>query len=123
MPEFSVTDVVLRHVPAGIERDELLRLVRVGQAFARHHHAGGTRGFLHRHVCAVVSRMPAPGTFEMLVTELQLDARRGDGPVRHVSRSFSTLHYLHPERGESHVSFGRLRNIFTEAKKENSHSR
>jgi hypothetical protein len=110
-------------MPAGSARDELLGLVRIGVKFARQQHAGRRPGFLHRYVAAIVSSTAAP-TFERLIEALELAATRRNGgdenPIEHCSRSFSLLTYHDPRRGRLQVTFGRLRNIFTEAKREHS---
>jgi hypothetical protein len=118
------TGTLVRCIPAGLERDELLGLVRIGIKFAAQQHAGRRPGFLHRYVAGVVASMTAPVTFERLIVELELAAARrnggGETPIEQCSRSFELLTYHDPGRGRLQVSFGRLRNIFTESKRENS---
>lgn len=94
------------------EREEIERLVRLGQVFADQQR-GRRPGPLTTHVAAVVERL-AERTFEALLLELELDAVRhqllGQGPIVRVDRAEGELLYL--DRGvERAVSFGRLRNI------------
>ena len=119
-PFFSATGALVRCVPEGPEREELLRLVRIGVEFARRQQLGRPRNALYAHVVAVVGRMPAPVTFDALVAELQLDARSGGTPILHVSRSFATVTYETERKDQIEITFGRLRNVLTDAKKENS---
>ena len=114
----------MRFIPEGPKRDELLGLVRIGIIFSQQQHAGRRPGFLHRYVAGIVARMAPPVTFERLIEALELAATRRNGgdetPIEHCSRAFELLTYHDPRKGRLQVTFGRLRNIFTEAKRENS---
>jgi len=123
-PPATPTGTLVRHIPAGPARDELLGLVRVGIKFQEQQHVGRRPGFLHHYITGLVSGLEAPATFERLIVALELAAARRNGasetPIEQCSRSFELLTYHDPKRGRQQVTFGRLRNIFTEAKRENS---
>lgn len=108
-------DAILAHLPAGFERDELMRLVRVGAKFAEQHR-GRRPGFLRRYVGELVQRLETR-TFEALLVELELDAVRRDvrgekaSPIERVDRSFEMLTYHDPRHGRRQVTFKRIRNI------------
>lgn len=112
---------LVAYVPAGRDRDDLLRLLRLGVAFARQH-VGRRRGFLHRYVAQMVGELGPSVTFEDLVAALQLAAARRDqddqAPIEHVSRSFEVVKYCDPRRGLREVTFSTLRNVLTNAKAE-----
>ena len=143
---FTATGYAAENLPQGPERDQIIGLIRLGVKF-KSQQVGKRRGFLHTYLDAIVSRMAAPVTFDRLLSELELEsARRGrmgpskngnslvanleaahssrgarEGiPIEHVSRSFLLVTYHDPKRGRVQVTFGRLRNIFTESKQENS---
>lgn len=120
----SATGCVARCVPEGPERDELIQIVRLGVAF-KQQHRGRRHGFLTLYIAGVVSGMTAPVTFERLIATLEIAAaRRNEGtannPIEHCSRTWELLKICDPRRGSMQVTFGRLRNIFTDAKKINS---
>lgn len=123
-PEFlGATGRLVAFVPAGPERDELLVLVRLGQAFRRQQQAGRRPGFLHRYVAAIVERLGPRVTFDELVAELQVEAGRrlaGDErvPLEEASRSWEVIKFHDPRRGRIEVTFGRLRNLLTEIRRE-----
>lgn len=118
----GATGALVRFVPEGPEHDELLMLVRTGITFKRNH-VGRRPGFLHRYIAGIVASMAAP-TFERLLEALELAATRRNGghenPIEHCSRSFSLLTYHDPRHGRKQVTLARVRNIFTEAKREHS---
>ena len=122
---FTATGYAAENLPAGTEREEIIVLIRLGAKF-RSQHVGKRRGFLHNYLDSVVARMAEPLTFDALLGELELAAVRrsaDDGeavPVEQVSRSFCLLTYHDPKRGRLQVTFGRLKNIFTEAKRDKS---
>lgn len=106
-------DLIRAHMPPGGERDALAALVGLGLAF-RAQHRGRRPGVLRRHVAAVVARMPAPRTFDALLTELEFDALRGrlqgSTPILRVDRREEVVRYI--EHGvELECGFRRLRNI------------
>jgi len=113
----------VRYIPAGPKRDELLGLVRIGIRF-RDQQTGRRPGFLHRYIVDTVASMEQLWTFDALLAALELEAMRRsedcDVPIEHVSRAFELLTYHDPKKGRLQVTFGRLRNIFTDAKRENS---
>lgn len=118
----TATGTLVRLVPPGADRDELLVLVRLGVKFQRHH-IGRRPGYLHRYIVGIVANMPPPATFAGLLVQLDLAAARraaGDGrnePIERVSRTWEQLTYHDKQRGRQQVAFGTLRNYFTEAKK------
>lgn len=113
----------MRYIPSGPRRDELLGLVRIGITF-KNQQTGRRPGFLHRYIVGIVGRMAQPVTFDGLLAELELEAVRRESdegvPIERVSRSFLLITYHHPRKGRLQVAFGTLRNIFTQAKKDNS---
>ena len=120
----TATETLLRYVPAGPTRDELLELVRTGAKFLQQQHIGRRPGFLRRYVTNIVALLDSP-TFENLIDELELEAARrgfsetskGRPPIEEVNRIWDLVKYHDPKRGEVQVTFGRLRNILTSAKK------
>ncbi|MDP3514184.1 MAG: hypothetical protein Q8S20_15705 [Sulfuritalea sp.] len=118
----TATGTLARLVPHGPERDELLLLVRLGVKFQRQH-VGKRPGYLHSYVVGIVANMAPPITFANLLAELDLAAARraaGDGrgePIERLSRTWQQLTFHDPKRGRQQITFGRLRNVFTTAKK------
>jgi len=123
IPPDTPTGTLLRYIPAGPKRDELLGLVRVGIRFTEQQR-GRRPGFLHRYIVGIVGGIARPCTFDALLVALELEAMRraedGGVPTEHVSRAFELLTYHDPKKGRLQVTFGRLRNILTDAKRENS---
>ena len=98
--------------------------MRIGVKF-RDQQRGRRPGFLSRYVIRIVATMPPPITFAGLLAELDLAAARRDQgdyqePIERVSRTWEQITFHDPRRGRQQITFGRLRNIFTEAKKANS---
>lgn len=121
----TATGTLVRYIPAGAKRDELLGLVRVGFKFQSQQRRGKRPGFLHHYIVGLVERMGTQVKFERLLEELTLEASRRNQeangkalpPVETVSRGFELLTYHHPKHGERQVTFGTLRNYLTAAKK------
>lgn len=108
-------DAILEaHLPPGFERDELVRLARLGAKFAAQHR-GRRPGFLRRYVRELVGKLETR-TFEALLVELELDAVRRDvlgedaSPIERVDRSFEVLTYHDPKHGRRQVTFKTIRN-------------
>lgn len=106
-------DALIRaHLPPGAERDELLRLVRAGDAFVGQW--GGRRpGVLRTYIASVVAGL-RECTFEALLIELEFAAlvgsRYGSTPILRVDRAEEVVRYV--EHGvERECTFKRVRNI------------
>lgn len=118
----TATGCLVQYVPAGPDRDVLLGLVRIGVRF-RAQQCGRRPGFLNRYIVRIVQEMAPPVTFANLLTELDLAAARREAsegrgePIERVSRTWEQLTFHDPQRGRQQITFGRLRNIFTDAKK------
>ena len=119
----SATGYAAEHLPAGAHTDQILGLIRLGVAFKKHH-IGRRRGYLHHYIDGIVARMKTPVTFDRLLAELEMEAVRrsaDDGeriPIERVSRSFEIVKLHDPKHGEQQITFGRLKNILTESKRE-----
>ena len=113
----TATGMLLRFIPEGPERDELLGLVRIGVVFRNQQH-GRRPGFLTRYVRRVVGTINRP-TFAALLIELELEALRRDlrgedaSPIERVNREWEMVTYHDPKRGRQQVSFKHIRNIAT----------
>ena len=108
---------VLRHVPPGSARDELVSVIRVGSAFVRQQ-CGGKHGPLTAFVSEVTDALRKANktpSFENLLDALDTLQVRHDRRVEEVDRigQFAIL-YL-PGRRE--VAFKTLRNALTKARK------
>ena len=108
----EASDLIRAALPPGGDRERLLRLVRIAEAFERQHR-GRRPGALRRHVETTVARMPVR-TFEMLLRELEFDALRhrlqGETPIVRVDRREEVVRYV--EAGvEREAGFARVRNI------------
>jgi len=108
----EASDLIRAALPPGGDRERLLRLVRIAEAFERQQR-GRRPGALRRHVEATVARMPVR-TFEALLRELEFDALRhrlqGETPIVRVDRREEVVRYV--EAGvEREAGFARLRNI------------
>lgn len=110
-------------LPPGPERDEMLGLVRLGARF-KAQQAGRRRGHLHKYIVDIVSGMKLPVSFDRLLDELELAAARRElqgaaaSPIEKVDRVFDLVTHHNPRAGRRQITFGRLRNIFTIAKRE-----
>lgn len=105
-------DLLRGAMPPGYERDELLRLVRLGERFADQH-CGRRPGVLRKHVESVVADLPER-TFEALLVALEFDAllgnRYGTTPILRVDRAEECVRYV--ENGvERECTFKRIRNL------------
>ena len=119
----SATGYAAENLPPGEQTNQIITLIRLGAVF-RSHHVGRRRGFLHRYIDGIVARMVPPVTFDRLLAELEMEAVRrsaDDGeriPIERVSRSFEIVKLHDPKHGEQQITFGRLKNILTESKRE-----
>ncbi len=120
----DVTGRLVMLLPPGEECDEMLGLVRMAVKFKRQQ-CGRRYGRLHTYIVEVVSAIKGPVTFEVLLDELELAAARRElqrasasaSPIEKVDRVYEEVTFHDPRAGRKKVAFGRLRNIFTEAKK------
>ncbi len=114
-------DVLLDHIPAGPAREELARLVAIGRRFDTRRPRG--RGFLARHLAALVAGIAGPVSFERLLEELELEAARRNlrgaeaSPIEKVDRCWELVTYHDPKRGRRQIPFATLRNKLTACKK------
>lgn len=110
----SATGTLMRFVPEGPEREELLVLVRLGTTFQAQHR-GRRPGYLRRYLAGIVSTMPRP-TFAALLVELKLLALRREiqgeaaSPIESVNAEFELVTYHDPARGRQQVTFKTIRN-------------
>lgn len=118
----GATGALVKHVPPGDTRDEIMMLVRLAIPFARQQ-CGKRHGYLHHYLVGMVGGMDGRPSFEKLLDELTLAAQRRDcsdgrhEPIERVSRSMEVLIYHDPIYGEKEIDFGTLRNRLTAAKK------
>jgi len=110
-------------MPPGAELAAIIKLLRTGQKFLAQQR-GRKAGFLRNHLAAIMKRDPAPGNFEEMLEQLELDAVRRDrdgesaGPVHRVDRVWELVTYQHPKKKcEVKATFKTLRNIFTDCRK------
>jgi len=108
--------------PEGPVRDELLGLVRLGLAIEAQH-TGRKPGFLHNYLVDLAARVGGDLTFNGLLLELRLEARKrellGDdaSPSERVDEGFELFTYHDPRRGRIQMPFGTLRNRWTDVRK------
>jgi hypothetical protein len=119
----TATGLLVRYVPAGPKRDELLALVRIGTTFWRQWHIGKRPGCLAQLVFDCTRRAGPPYSFAQLLDQLELAAARralhGEqaSPVEKIDRiwQLATVHL--PKRGRVQVPFKTLQNHLTDSKK------
>lgn len=114
--------MVAQYLPPGPARDELLGLVRLGLKF-RQQHGGKRPGAIARLVLECARRAGEPYSFDAVLVELSLAARRrtllGDRSmiVLDVARDDEFVTVDVPGRGPRDIPFATVRNHLTEAKK------
>lgn len=107
--------MLVKHVPDGPERDELLGLVRLGVTF-RSQHCGRRPGFLTTYLRDLAATL-TKRSFEALLLELELAAVRRDvhgetaSPIERVCREWEVVTYHDPKHGRRQVTFKTLRNL------------
>lgn len=118
----------MEHLPDGQERDEAVRLVRLGAAMAAQH-VGRRTGHLHNYILDIIGVLEARSvrpTFKALVHELEVAALRRDlysesprpvEPVERVDHEEKEIIFHDRSRGRIPVTFRTLRDHLTEAKK------
>lgn len=120
----SCTGYAAEYLPPGPELEELLGLVRIGVKFAAQHN-GSKPGFMHRYLLRLAGGMGGDLSFERLLLELKLEARKREvlgadkSPVERVDEEFEVLTWHDPRRGRRQMPFGTLRNAWTAARKKN----
>lgn len=117
----DATGRLVRALPPGPERDELLGLVRIGVRF-KSQHVGRRPGALATLVAEIVGTMKDKPTFRNLLHELELAAARRSlygpaHPIEKVDRIWQVLTY-HEGGERKQTTFDRVRNILTDAKKQ-----
>lgn len=120
----DVTGRLVLLIPPGPECDEMLGLVRMAVKFKRQQ-CGRRNGRLHNYIVEVVSTIKGPVTFEALLDELELAAARRElqrasasaSPIEKVDRVWEVVTFHDPRAGIKEVTFKRLQNILTKAKK------
>lgn len=123
MTPVTATETLVRHVPAGPKRDELIELVRIGIKFQRQQHAGKRPGHLAQLVLDCAKSAGPPYSFAQLLDQLELEAARRQlhgeraSPVEKIDRiwQLATVHL--PKRGRVQVPFKTLQNHLTDTKK------
>ncbi len=115
----SATGDLVRFVPAGDDRDRLLRLVRLGQCFAAQQR-GRRPAFMTKYIERLVADHH-PRTFHELMVQIRFEAlltrQRGHGVIVEVDSEAGTVAYLDPDHGMRDVSLKRLRNLAALRKK------
>jgi len=119
----AAVGVLMRYVPAGPERDELIETVRIGIIFKQQRHAGKRPGPLARLVLDCAKRAGPPYAFAQLLDQLELEAARRElhgekaSPIEKIDRIWllATVHL--PKRGRVQVPFKTLQNHLTAARK------
>lgn len=119
----AATGLLVRYVPAGPKRDELLALVRIGIKFERQQHIGKRPGCLAQLVLDCARRAGPPYSFAQLLDQLELEAARRElhgeqaSAVERIDRiwQLATVHL--PRRGRVKVPFKTLQNHLTDSKK------
>lgn len=118
----SATGYAAQHLPPGPERDECLGLIRAGVTFTAQQN-GRKPGFLHCFLLALAGRLEGDLSFNGLLLELRVEARKREllgeetSPVEKVDEAFEVLTYHEPRRGRIQMPFGTLRNKWTEVRK------
>lgn len=123
LPPCTATGMVAQYLPPGPARDELLGLVRLGLKFRQRHGTGKKPGPIARLVLECARRAGEPHTFDAVLVELSLAARRraflGDRSmiVLDVSREDEFVTVDVPGRAPRDIPFATIRNHLTQAKK------
>lgn len=120
MPEPSATGTLVRYIPKGVDRDELLGLVRMGLVF-QSQQCGRRPGVLANLVLNCARRAGKPHTFAKLLGELEIEAARRElrgeqaSPIEKVDRVWQLV-TLHTKAGREQKPFGTIRWHLTQAK-------
>lgn len=118
----SCTGYAAEYLPPGPERDEVLGLIRIGVKFAAQM-TGSKPGFMHRYLLGLADGMGGDLSFERLLLELKVEARKREllgadtSPVERVDETFELLTWHDPRRGRRQMPFGSLRNAWTGVRK------
>ena len=119
-PFDGATGALVRFVPEGPERDEILSLIRLGEQF-RAQQVGKRPGPLARLVLDCARRAGPQWSFAAVLDQLELEAARREingeraSPVEKLDRIFELV-TLHMKRGRVQVPFASLRRHLTAAK-------
>jgi hypothetical protein len=115
----NVAEWVRKHLPLGQDRDEVLRLVRLGATFQAQQ-AGKRPAFLANYLHDMLERT-GPLSFDDLLIELEREAwRRENGeetPIERVDRIWEMLTYHDPKKGRRQITLATLRNKLTKARR------
>lgn len=116
----SATGYLFDNLPDGPERDELLGLIRVGLAF-RGQQCGRKPDQITNYIADLVSKLSKP-TNAALLERLESASTKHDYGANEVAvvlvnRVFEVVQFHHPRRGTVEISFKRLQNVMTIAKK------
>lgn len=118
----SCTGWAAEFLPQGPERDACLGLIRIGVKFSAQHN-GSKPGFMHRYLLGLAAGMGGDLSFERLLLELKLEARKREllgadtSPVERVDETFELLTWHDPRRGRRQMPFGTLRNQLSAVRK------
>lgn len=116
----NATGCLVRYVPEGADRDELLGLVRIGLKFDKHE--GKKPGALSKLILQCARRAGIPYTFAKLLDELEKEAARRDlygvqvSTIEKVDRIFELVTH-HTKKGREQVTFKTIMNHLSNAKK------
>ena len=119
----TATGLLVRYVPAGPKRDELLALVRIGIKFGPQQRIGKRPGCLAQLVLDCARRAGPTYSFAQLLDQLELEAARRElhgeqaSPVEKVDRVWQLATAHLPKRGRVQVPFKTLQNHLTDSKK------
>lgn len=118
----DVTGRLYALLPDGPERDELLGFARLGVHMKRQH-VGKREGVIPKLVLKCMKRAGPPYSFEQLKYQLDVEAsnRNKSGerasPVEMVNRTWETVTFHLPKRGEVKITFKTLQGYLTRARK------
>lgn len=119
-PRVCTPESLVRAMPPGPERDQVLALLRFAIAF-KAQHAGRRPGFLAKEIARIVEKIGDPVTFERVLDEIELATvrrdRDGNSAFEQVNRVWSLVTYHDPRRGRVQVTFATIRNKVTACKK------
>jgi len=119
----TATGLLVRYIPAGPKRDELMELVRIGSKFERQQHIGKRPGCLAQLVLDCAGRTGPPYSFAQLLDQLELEAARREldgeraSPIEKVDRIWQLVTVHLPGQGRVQKPFKTLQNHLTDSKK------
>lgn len=112
----NLTSYLEEALPASLERDQIIGLVRLGLSFQKQQNVGRRPGPLKTYLLTLIQKMEGQITFERLLEELELEAVRRDirgtaaSPIEQVNRVWELVTYHHPRSGRQQLTFKTIRN-------------